>query len=111
MKPSCAPCGRVAAGPRFPLPPDPAMDAPREIGGARMAGTLIDLSHAIVAGMTTYKGLPGPLICDYLSREQSAGHYDDGATFQIGRIDMVANTGTYLDVPSHRFEAGDDLAR
>jgi kynurenine formamidase len=61
--------------------------------------------------MTTYKGLPGPHICDFLSREQSAANYDDGSTFQIGRIDMVANTGTYLDVPSHRFEEGDDLAR
>ena len=75
-----------------------------------MAGKLIDLSHAIVAGMTTYKGLPGPHICDYWSREQSAGNYDDGATFQIGRIDMVANTGTYVDTPFHRFEDGEDLA-
>jgi arylformamidase len=77
---------------------------------AWMAGTLIDLSHAIAAGMTTYKGLPGPHICDYWSRADSAAHYDDGATFQIGRIDMVGNTGTYLDVPFHRFEDGDDLA-
>jgi kynurenine formamidase len=60
--------------------------------------------------MTTYKGLPGPHICDYWSREDSAANYDDGSTFQIGRIDMVANTGTYLDTPSHRFEDGDDLA-
>lgn len=75
-----------------------------------MAGKLIDLSHAIVAGMTTYKGLPGPHICDYWTRAQSAGHYDDGSTFQIGRIEMVANTGTYVDVPFHRFEAGEDLA-
>jgi arylformamidase len=75
-----------------------------------MAGTLIDLSHPIVAGMTTYKGLPGPHICDYWSREQSAAHYDDGSTFQIGRIEMVANTGTYVDVPFHRFAEGEDLA-
>jgi arylformamidase len=75
-----------------------------------MAGRLIDLSHAIVAGMTTYKGLPGPHICDYWSREQSAAHYDDGSIFQIGRIEMVANTGTYVDVPFHRFEEGEDLA-
>ncbi|MEA3066433.1 MAG: arylformamidase, partial [Sphingomonadales bacterium] len=51
-----------------------------------------------------------PHICDYWSREQSAGNYDDGATFQIGRIDMVANTGTYLDTPFHRYAEGDDLA-
>jgi arylformamidase len=75
-----------------------------------MAGKLIDLSHAIVAGMTTYKGLPGPHICDYWTREQSTAHYDDGSTFQIGKIEMVANTGTYVDVPFHRFEEGDDLA-
>ena len=73
--------------------------------------TLIDLSHVIEPGMVTYKGLPGPHICDYWSREASAAFYDDGSTFQIGRIDMVANTGTYLDTPFHRFEDGADLAR
>ncbi|HEX5184703.1 MAG TPA: cyclase family protein [Allosphingosinicella sp.] len=71
---------------------------------------IVDLSHVIVDGMTTYKGLPGPHICDYWSRAQSAGHYDDGSTFQIGRIEMVANTGTYVDTPFHRFEEGEDLA-
>ena len=55
---------------------------------------LIDLSHMIEDGMTTYKGLPGPHLCDYWSRAASAANYDDGATFQIGRIDMVAHTGT-----------------
>jgi arylformamidase len=70
----------------------------------------IDLSHVIEDGMITYKGLPGPHICDYWSREQSAALYDDGSTFQIGRIDMVANTGTYLDAPFHRYEDGADLA-
>ncbi|MGE3396050.1 MAG: cyclase family protein [Sphingomonas sp.] len=72
---------------------------------------LIDLSHEIEDGMTTYKGLPGPHICDFWTREMSGQFYDDGATFQIGRIDMVANTGTYLDTPFHRFAEGDDLAR
>jgi len=71
---------------------------------------LVDLSHPITEGMTTYKGLPGPHICDFWSREQSAANYDDGSTFQIGRIDMVANTGTYLDAPFHRWEDGADLA-
>ncbi|MBV9931516.1 MAG: cyclase family protein [Alphaproteobacteria bacterium] len=71
---------------------------------------LVDLSHVIEDGMTTYKGLPGPHICDFWSREHSAQYYDDGATFQIGRIDMVANTGTYLDAPFHRFAEGADLA-
>jgi kynurenine formamidase len=71
---------------------------------------LIDLSHPIEDGMVTYKGLPGPHICDFWDREASAAFYEDGATFQIGRIDMVANTGTYLDAPFHRFADGDDLA-
>jgi kynurenine formamidase len=70
---------------------------------------LVDLSHLIEAGMTTYKGLPGPHICDYWTREHSAQYYDDGASFQIGCIGMVANTGTYLDSPFHRFENGADL--
>ena len=73
-------------------------------------GRLIDLSHDILEGMVTYKGLPGPHICDYWSRAASAANYEDGSTFQIGRIDMVANTGTYLDTPFHRFADGDDLA-
>jgi kynurenine formamidase len=73
------------------------------------AKRLVDLSHLIEAGMTTYKGLPGPHICDYWTREHSAQFYDDGASFQIGRIDMVANTGTYLDAPFHRFAEGADL--
>lgn len=72
--------------------------------------TLIDLSHVIEDGMTTFKGLPGPHICDYWPREQSAANYDDGSTFQIGRIDMVANTGTYVDSPFHRYAEGKDLS-
>ena len=71
---------------------------------------LIDLSHVIEDGMTTFKGLPGPAICDYWTREASAANYDDGSTFQIGRIDMVANTGTYVDSPFHRFAGGKDLS-
>lgn len=71
---------------------------------------IVDLSHVIEHGMTTYKGLPGPAICDFWTRESSAANYDDGSSFQIGRIDMVANTGTYLDSPFHRFADGADLA-
>ena len=69
----------------------------------------VDLSHLIEHGMVTYQGLPGPHICDYWSREGSASSYDDGASFQIGRIDMVANTGTYLDAPFHRYADGADV--
>ncbi len=71
---------------------------------------LIDLSHVIEDGMTTFKGFPGPHLCDYWTREASASHYDDGSSFHIGRIDMIANTGTYVDSPFHRYEHGADLA-
>lgn len=71
---------------------------------------LIDLSHTIEEGMTTFKGFPGPILCDYWTREASAAHYDDGSSFQIGRIDMIANTGTYVDSPFHRYADGADLA-
>jgi kynurenine formamidase len=72
--------------------------------------TLIDLTHTIAHGTITYPGLPAVSITDYLSREASATRYAPGTTFHIGRIDMVANTGTYLDAPSHRFEDGADIA-
>ena len=71
---------------------------------------LIDLSHTIEDGMITYKGLPAPLICDHLSREASRANYDAGTEFQIGRIEMVGNTGTYLDSPCHRYADGEDLS-
>ena len=71
---------------------------------------IVDLSHVIEHGMTTYPGLPGPHICDFWTREGSAANYDDGSSFQIGRIDMVANTGTYVDTPFHRYAGGKDLA-
>ena len=75
-----------------------------------MASMIIDLSHVIEEGMTTYKGLPPPHMCDFWTREASAANYDDGSSFHIGRIDMVANTGTYLDSPFHRYTDGKDLA-
>lgn len=76
--------------------------------GAR--ARFIDLSHTIESGMITYKGLPAPLICDHLSRVASRAIYAPGTEFQIGRIDMVSNTGTYLDTPFHRDEDGIDLS-
>lgn len=72
---------------------------------------LIDLSHTIEHGLITYKGLPAPIICDFLSREQSKAHYATGTEFQIGKIEMVANTGTYLDSPFHRYADGRDLSQ
>src|ERR1700680_3418094 len=71
---------------------------------------LVDVSHVIEDGMITYKGLPAPLICDFLSREQSRSHYAPGTEFHIGKVEMVANTGTYLDSPFHRYADGPDLA-
>lgn len=72
---------------------------------------LIDLSHTIEHGMITYKGLPAPIICDYLSREKSREFYEPGTEFQIGKIEMVGNTGTYIDCPFHRYEDGKDLSQ
>jgi kynurenine formamidase len=70
----------------------------------------IDLSHIVEDRMITYPGLPGPVITDHLTREASRERYAPGTEFQIGRIDMVANTGTYLDAPAHRWADGVDLA-
>ncbi len=75
-----------------------------------MMKQLIDVSHTVEDGMITYKGLPAPVICDFLSREQSRAHYAEGTEFHIGQIEMVANTGTYVDSPFHRFAPGKDLS-
>ena len=72
---------------------------------------LIDVSHTIEHEMITYKGLPAPLICDYLTRERSRQLYAPGTEFQIGKIEMIANTGTYVDSPFHRYEHGKDLSQ
>jgi kynurenine formamidase len=71
---------------------------------------LVDVSHVIEHGMITYRGLPAPLICDFLSREQSRALYAEGTEFHIGKIEMVANTGTYLDSPFHRYASGKDIS-
>lgn len=79
-------------------------------GFISMAHQLIDLSHTIEHGLVTYRGLPAPIICDYLTREASREHYAAGTEFHIGKIEMVANTGTYLDSPFHRYADGADLS-
>ena len=79
-------------------------------GGNAVERNLVDLSHEVENGMVTYKGLPAPIICDYLSREASRSHYAEGTEFHIGKIEMVANTGTYVDSPFHRYADGMDLA-
>jgi arylformamidase len=70
----------------------------------------VDLSHAFGHGTVTYPGLPAPAISDHLSREASKERYAAGTTFHIGKIEMVGNTGTYVDAPSHRYENGPDLS-
>jgi kynurenine formamidase len=71
----------------------------------------IDLSHAIENGMITYRGLPSPKIYEYWSRAYSRQFYNGETEFHIGKIEMVANTGTYLDSPFHRFMDGMDLSQ
>jgi len=71
---------------------------------------LIDLSHVVEDRMITYPGLPGPELGSHLSFAESEGVYAPGTEFQIGRISMVTNTGTYLDTPAHRYRDGWDLS-
>jgi len=71
---------------------------------------LIDLSHVVEEGMVTYKGLPAPLICDFLTRAASKANYAEGTTFHIGTIELCGNTGTYIDSPFHRYVDGKDLS-
>src|SRR3954447_20467562 len=78
------------------------------MGACRRA--LIELSHPIRHGMVTYPGLPGPAVSEHLTREASRAHYAAGTEFSITRIELVANTGTYVDSPFHRFPDGADLA-
>jgi arylformamidase len=75
-----------------------------------MGRELVDLSHVVQDGLVTYPGLPAPRITEYLSLADSRAHYAPGTEFRIGRIDLVGNTGTYLDTPSHRYADGHDLA-
>jgi kynurenine formamidase len=79
-------------------------DAPR-------AARLVDVSHEVADGLVTYRGLPAPIICDYLTRAASRAVYAEGTEFHIGKIEMVANTGTYLDAPFHRYADGQDVAQ
>ncbi len=82
------------------------MPAEQSTSGSRF----VDLSHTIEHGLITYKGLPAPILCDFMSRAESRKHYAPGTEFHIGKIEMVANTGTYLDSPFHRYASGKDLS-
>jgi kynurenine formamidase len=75
-----------------------------------LARQLIDVSHTVEHGMITYKGFPAPIICDWMSREASRAKYALGTEFHIGQIEMIGNTGTYIDSPFHRYEDGKDLS-
>jgi arylformamidase len=80
------------------------------MNGRKSARRAIDLSHEIVDGMVTHPGIPAPTVSTFLTHEASAARYAPGTTFEIGRIDLVANTGTYLDTPAHRFPGRPDLS-
>jgi kynurenine formamidase len=88
--------------------PSDASRIPASPGGV---GRFVDLSHPVREGMVTLPGLPAPEITPFMTREASRATYAEGTTFDIGRISMVANTGTYVDAPFHRFADGDDLSR
>ncbi len=79
-------------------------------GKVRSAAAMIDLSHTVEDGMITYRGLPAPVICDFLGHEASKQSYAADTSFHIGKVEMVANTGTYIDSPFHRFEQGRDIS-
>jgi arylformamidase len=81
----------------------------RPAAGAE-GGPLVELSHVIRAGMVTVPGLPAPEITPHLTRERSRDLYAPGTEFEIDRLTMVGNTGTYLDSPYHRFAGGADLS-
>ena len=85
----------------------PAPPAPSVPRGPRR---LVDLSHEIEHGMVTYPGLPAPVISDWLARADSRRRYAPGTEFQIGKIELLANTGTYVDAPFHRYPDGHDIA-
>lgn len=81
------------------------------VAGAAPAGRrFVELSHVVRDGMTTYPGWPGPTIVEWLSREASRERYAPGTEFHVGEITMIGNTGTYVDMPSHRWVDGPDLA-
>jgi len=71
---------------------------------------LVDLSHPIFHGLVTYPGLPAPALSDHLTHQASASHYAPGTTFHMTRVELLGNTGTYVDAPAHRVEGGADVA-
>ncbi|MFF5297005.1 cyclase family protein [Paractinoplanes globisporus] len=70
----------------------------------------VELSHVISDGMTTFPGVPGPAISPHLTWAESRSRYAEGTEFSMDRVDLIGQTGTYLDSPRHRYEGGTDLA-
>jgi arylformamidase len=83
----------------------------KPVDASSRADQYVDLSHVIENGTVTHRGLPAPIICDYLSREASRTRYAPGTEFHIAKIEMIANTGTYIDCPFHRFADGRDFSQ
>src|SRR5213596_1644834 len=100
----------AAAPPRGAMLSDVADRAHLPVPHLHVTRRLVDLSHTIEHGMVTYPGLPAPAVSDWLSRDASTSRYAPGTTFQIGKIELLANTGTYIDAPFHRYENGRDVA-
>lgn len=71
---------------------------------------LVDLSHPIRTGEGGFPGLPAPHIEPYLTHAASRDRYGGLAEFEISRLSMVGNTGTYIDSPAHRFAGAPDVA-
>jgi arylformamidase len=70
----------------------------------------IEVSHRVVPGMTTYPGLPVPVVDVIVDYESSRERYGGKAEFFIASLHLCGNTGTYVDSPHHRYPAGFDLA-
>lgn len=84
----------------------------REVDQSRSEQTmrLVELSHVLVPGQATYSWLPAPRMTEFLSREASRERYAPGTEFVIHQIEVIGNSGTYLDAPFHRHADGEDLA-
>src|SRR4029079_16551010 len=53
----------------------------KAVDASSRADQYVDLSHVIATGTVTNRGLPAPIICDYLSREASRTRYAPGTEF------------------------------
>jgi kynurenine formamidase len=70
----------------------------------------VELSHPLRDGMDAYPGMGTVHLGPILDHESSGDRYQGKAEFYLGRVEMPANTGTYVDAPFHRYREGDDLS-